>query len=397
MFDEDYFKSRVNSFYAEVDRAFRTLGCEALGSQDIFFRLSRVATPTIEYSEIKRILADIDGPPLGINEPSGHRRWPLAWGRAMKRYKEIAEKAEASGHKVTAGSNFLRASLLAHSGQLFCRPEWPEKFELQRERAECYRRAAPYLGIKELHVPYEGGHALPAYLWIPKGVSHPPVVLMAPGANSVKEELHRWAAAFVERDLAVMTFDGPGQGELTPLMGSNLPMRYEEYHKAITAMIDYLESHESERVNTRRIALWGQGGGGYLVTRAFEKEKRPVAIVNLGGSPTMVGYPYKPPDVMEENRDLLGFKTYEEAWKYIQEHGDGLAPARSINVPYLIVHGSRDDIIGEEAMINLAKTVGETAELVIYKDGNHGVFNWDFIMTDAMADWLVDKLIRKQG
>ena len=29
---------------------------------------------------------------------------------------------------------------------------------------------------------------------------------------------------------------------------------------------------------------------------------------------------------------------------------------------------------------------------VVYKYGNHGVFNWDFLMTDHMADWLVDQL-----
>ena len=46
MYDEAYFQSRVNHFYEEVDQAFRTLGCEAVGMHDIFFRLSRMATPT---------------------------------------------------------------------------------------------------------------------------------------------------------------------------------------------------------------------------------------------------------------------------------------------------------------------------------------------------------------
>ena len=186
MFNEDYFKNRVRSFYEEVDIAFRTIGCEALGSQDIFFRLSRMATPSIEYSEVKRICRDIDAPPLGINEPSGHRRWPLAWGRASNRYKEIAEQAEEAHHLRTAGINFLRASLLAHSGQMFSRPEWPEKIELQKQRTECYRRAAPYLGIEFHQIPFDD-HLLPAYLWIPKGVENPPLVVMVPGANSVKE------------------------------------------------------------------------------------------------------------------------------------------------------------------------------------------------------------------
>jgi 2,6-dihydroxypseudooxynicotine hydrolase len=391
MFDESYFEGRVRSFYEEVDKAFRTLGCEAVGYHDIFYRLSRMATPTVEYSEIKRICADVDGPPQGINEASGHRRWPLAWGRASRRYKDIAEKAETAGHKITAGSNFLRASLLAHSGQMFSRPEWPEKLELQKERVKCYCRAAPYLGIEEHHVPY-GEHTLPAYLWIPKDAERPAVVVMAPGANSVKEELHRWGGAFVDRGLAALTFDGPGQGELTPLQGGQLPMRLEQYHKAFTAMIDYLEEKASDRVDIKRVAIWGQSLGGHLVTRAFEHERRPVAAVNLGGLPTMSAYPFLPGDVQEEVRDLLGFETFEEVWQYLQKHGDALSSSHHIKVPYLIVHGSRDDLVGDEAMQDLAAAVGDNAELVAYKDGNHGVFNWDFIMTDSMADWLVEKL-----
>ena len=282
MYNEEYFKNRVNNFYQEVDKGFRTLGTEALGSQDIFFRLSRVATPTIEYSEVKRILTDIDGVPLSIHEPSGHRRWPLAWGRAMKRYKEIAEEAEEKCHEVTAGNNFLRASLLAHSGQIFCRPEWPEKLELQKERASCYHRAAPYLGIDFLRVPYEGGHTLPAYLKLPTGVQHPPVVIMAPGANSVKEELHRWMTAFVDRGIAAMTFDGLGQGELTPLQGSNLPMRYEEYHKVFTAMIDYLEQNAADRVDLNSGRSMGTKHGRASRHKVLHRRKETQSYYQFG-------------------------------------------------------------------------------------------------------------------
>jgi 2,6-dihydroxypseudooxynicotine hydrolase len=391
MFDEAYFEQDIKRFYGEVDQEFRKHGCEILGSQDIYFRLSRVATPMIEYSEVKRICADIDGPPLGPNEPSGHRRWPLGWGRAMRRYKKIAESAEASGHHYTAGINFIRASLLAHAGQMFSRPEWPEKLELQKERAACYRRGAKKLGIEAHSVPI-GKHALPGYLSLPKGVESPPIVIMAPGANSVKEELHRWAASFVDRGMATFVFDGPGQGELTPLQGSGFPMRLEKYHEAFTAIIDYLEENFSDKVDLQRIAIWGQSMGGHLAIRAFEHEKRPIAAVNIAGPPTDDGYPYSMADHKEEMRDLLGFDTFEETWAYLQEHGDGFDAVKHIDVPFLIIHGSRDDLMGNDVMHRLADEIGDNAELVIYEDGNHGVFNWDFLMTDRIADWLLDKL-----
>ena len=391
VYDQAYFEQRVLNFYEEVDRDFRTLGCEKTGMHDIGFRLSRMATPTVEYSEIKRICADIDAPPQHANDASGHRRWPLAWARASKRYRAIGEKSEQNGHHVTASVNFLRASLLAHSGQMFCRPEWPEKLELQKARAECYRRAAPGLGIERIEAPYKGNH-LPGYLWIPDVSQKPPVVIMAPGANSVKEELHRWSQSFHARGLATLTFDGPGQGELTPLQGSQLPMRIEEYHETFTAMIDFLEANAADKVDVKRIAIWGQSLGGYFVTRTFAFEKRPIAGVNLGGPPTMMQYPHLPGDVLEEMRDLMGFENMEQTWTYFQEHSDALEFAKEIDVPFLIIHGARDDLIEDTLMDRLVEAIGDTAELIVYKDGNHGVFNWDFIMTDHMADWLVDQL-----
>ncbi len=391
LYDEAYFKNQINHFYQEVDRGFRTLGCEALGSQDIFYRLSRVATPVVEYSEIKRILADVDAPSLGPEEPSGHRRWPLAWGRAAARYKAVAEEAESRGHRVTAGNNYLRASLLAHSGQLFCRPEWPEKNHLRKERVACYKLAAACLRIEALSIPYQGEH-LPAYLWLPDGNSKPPLVIMCPGANSVKEELHRWAAPLRERGLATLRFEGPGQGEMSPGFGGRLPLRFESFHEVFTAVIDHACRELAGRVDTSRIALWGQATGGNLVTRACRYEKRPVAIVNLAGQPDMSAYPFLSGDVQEENKEALGFSTYMETWNYLQEHANALPDAEHVDVPCLILHGSRGELAANQAMQNLAAAIGKNAELVIYPDGNHGIFNWDFLMTDRMADWLLDRL-----
>jgi 2,6-dihydroxypseudooxynicotine hydrolase len=390
-FSESYFEQRIRSFYEEVDRNFRTIGCEKLGEQDIYFRLSRVASPTIEYSEIKRICADIDSPALDPNEPSGHRRWPFAWGRAANRYRQIGEKAEAEGHRITAGNNFLRSSLLAHSGQLFCRPQWAEKRTLQLERSTNYRKAAGFLGLEQHLIPFQNNF-IPAYLWLPKGVNLPPLIVMSPGANSVKEELHRWASAFIERGLATLTFDGPGQGELSAMQGGKLPLRIENYHTVFTTILDYLESNVSDRIDTKRIALWGQATGGHLVTRSFEHEKRPIALVNLDGFPNMNAYPYLPPDVMEEQREVLGFKTFEETWAYLSQNGDALSAAKNITVPYLLIHGSRNDLAANEDMDRLLQVIGPTAEQMNFPDGNLGVFNWDNIMTDKMADWLVDRL-----
>lgn len=393
MYDERFFNDRVRSFYTDLDRGIRTIGSERLGSQDIFFRLSRFWTPALEYSEIKRVCADIDMISQDPAEPSGLARWPFAWGKAAQRYQAIAEQAEAESHHISAGNNYLRASHLAHAGQMMCRPEWPEKIALQKVRAGCYRKAAHYLGMEEHSVPFNH-HQLPGYLWLPGGVKRPPVVLLAPGADSTKEECHRWSQAFVARGLAAFHFDGPGQGELTPLVDRTLPMRLEKYHEAFTAIIDYLQANASDRVDATRVAIWGQSMGGHVVLRAFEHEKRPLAGVNVGAPPKLSVYPFMPADVEERIRDLFGFTSFEDTWSYIQEEGDAIQKAHHIKVPCLTVHGSRDPLVTDATIRELAQAIGETADVHAYRDGNHGVFNWDGIMTDAMADWVTSKLVR---
>jgi len=393
MYNESYFTERLSSFYRDFDRSLRTIGSENLGSQDIFFRLSRFANPTLEYSEIKRICNDLDKISLDPDESSGHKRWPVAWKFASERYKLIAEKAETENFQVTAGNNFLRASLLAHAGQMMCRPEWPEKIDLQKVRASCYKRAAHHLGLEEHQIPF-GNHSLPGYLWIPKGARKAPLVIMAPGADSTKEECHRWAEAFVARGMATFTFDGPGQGELTPLIEKSLPMRLESYHEVFSTILDYFEKISYDQLDISRTALWGQSMGGHLVLRAFEKEKRPRAGVDLAGPPNMNVFPFMSADTQERIRDLFGFSSFEETWDYCQKFGNAIIPASNLPVPCLIVHGSRDPLVSDEVISQLMKSLGKNGELLAFNDGNHGVFNWDFVMTDKMADWLIKKLFK---
>ena len=66
---------------------------------------------------------------------------------------------------------------------------------------------------------------------------------MIPGANSVKEECHHWAQHFLNRGLATLIFDGPGQGERS-LANGGVPLRLETFHHAVSAVLDYLKGRE---------------------------------------------------------------------------------------------------------------------------------------------------------
>ena len=371
-----------DSFYNTVDTYIQLLGAERVSETDIFFRISRAANGSgVDYSEIRRILAEI----------KSFAKWFDAWKKSAEHYLELGARAEKQGRLLSAGEHYLRASLLYHFAQLFTRPEDPHRKEGQQKRVEYFQKACPHLSpaIEPVSIPYQGGQ-MPGYLRLPKGANLPAVVLMIPGANSVKEELHHWGLEFNRRGLATLAFDGPGQGELSFRSGGPA-LRLENFHEAVSATIDYL--HTRPEVNPRAIIAWGQSTGGQLAMRAAASDKRIRAAVSLGG-----GYdfrmeitPMTPADVWEEARDLYGFSTFSQAEDYVREHGSLKGILQGMRCPLLLVHGGLDNIVSMDEIELIRREVAGPVTVMIYPDGNHSVCNRNIEMTAEMADWIMEQ------
>ena len=101
-----------------------------------------------------------------------------------------------------------------------------------------------------------------------------PVLIMAPGLDSTKEEIHAYEEPFLARGIAVLAIDGPGQGEAEyeiPICG--------DYERAATAVVDWIETRSD--LDRREIAIWGVSLGGYYAPRAAAYEKRFKACIAL--------------------------------------------------------------------------------------------------------------------
>ncbi|MFN8453508.1 MAG: alpha/beta fold hydrolase [Anaerolineae bacterium] len=374
----------ADNFYHTVDMFLQLLGAEQVSRTDIFFRLSRAAIGTnIDYSEIQRIVARI----------KSLRTWYNAWQQSADHFAGLAEQAETQGHHITAGEHYLRAALLYHFAQLFTRPEDSHRIEGQKRRVAYYRKACPYLhpAVEPVEITF-GEIRLPGYLRRPMGIETPPVVLMIPGANSVKEELHNWGEELVKRGMATLAFDGPGQGELAARHGGP-PLRFETYHRAVSTVIDYLETRPD--IDPKRLAAWGQSTGGQLAIRAAAHDSRITTVVSLGG-----GYDFRlemapttPADVREEGRDLHGFTSFAEAEAYIRQYGSLQGVVNKLRCPLLLIHGGQDNIVALEELEQIQQEAASPTQLKIYEDGNHSVCNRNLEMSAFMADWLADQLI----
>jgi dipeptidyl aminopeptidase/acylaminoacyl peptidase len=314
--------------------------------------------------------------------------WCREWGVTATHYEQLAEAAEDAGQQQTAAGAWQRAALAWHWGK-FVFVDDPVQQRAAHERSiACFFRAAPALTppAELVHVPY-GDTTLPAYLRVPAaaGFGNAPVVIMAPGLDSTKEELQATAEYFLARGLATLAIDGPGQGESE----YELPIE-PAYEKVATAAVDYLQDRSG--LDRERIGLFGVSLGGYYAARSAAYEKRLRAVVALAG-------PYRfdldwdelPAQTRATFQARSGAKSEEDARAKAAKLTLEEAAAH-IETPLLIVGGGRDRIVPAYHQERLANEV-KTAELAIYPDGSHGVTNRAYESRSRMADWLAARLI----
>src|SRR5262245_53531881 len=141
----------------------------------------------------------------------------------------------------------------------------------------CRQAALPHLSPagERVEIPYEGKQ-LYGILRKPPGVERPPVVAMAVGLDSTKEECDAYEQPFLQRGLATFAFDGPGQGE-----GQYDFAIRGDYEVAVKAVLDCLDKRRD--LDSKRVGLSGVSLGGYYAPRAAAFEKRIKACMALGG------------------------------------------------------------------------------------------------------------------
>jgi predicted amidohydrolase/dienelactone hydrolase len=311
--------------------------------------------------------------------------WCREWGRTARHYEQLAETAEEAGRAMTAGEAWRRAALCWHWGK-FVFVDHPDEQRAAHERTvACFGRGAGTLGppAELVRVPY-AGTTLAAYLRVPGAGGRYPAVIMMPGLDSVKEELQATAEYMLNRGLAVIAVDGPGQGEAE----YELPIE-PAYERVTAAVADYLQGREE--IDPERIGGFGVSLGGYYAARSAAYEPRLRAAVALAG-------PYRwdldwdalPPQTRATFERRSGAGSPAEARKRAGALTLEDAAAR-ITCPLLVAHGGRDRLIPPYHAERLARDA-PGAELMLIPDGSHGLTNHAFESRSAMADWLAAHL-----
>jgi dipeptidyl aminopeptidase/acylaminoacyl peptidase len=252
---------------------------------------------------------------------------------------------------------------------------------------ECLNLALPYLDppAERVLIPYSGMH-FAATLRKPKGVLRPPIVLMTMGLDSAKEELLTFEMDFLRRGMAILAFDGPGQGEAE----YDFPIRA-DYENVVAPVIDWLIANRPD-VDTGRIGIWGISLGGYYVPRTVAFEQRIVAAIANCGPYNWGALWEKLPGLTREayvrrSHSATQAEAREKAFTLSLE---GLGP--KITCPLFVIAAQLDRLCPPEDAERLAReTAGQTTLLVV-EDGNHVAHNRFYKYRARSADWMAQQL-----
>jgi dienelactone hydrolase len=360
--------------------------------------ISRPETAKVESAQDERVASAAkhwalrfvsNGVELGAFQSTLQRiqtwdRWCAEWGATANRYEGVAEAAEARGDRLTAGEAWVRASICWHFGKFVFMDDLAQQRVAHDRTVADFRKGMASLEPpgERVEIPY-AGHKLAAILRRPLGAERPPVVVIVPGLDSVKEELQSTADHFLRRGLATLSIDGPGQGEAE----YDLPIE-PAYERPVAAVLDWLELQGD--VDHLRAGLYGISLGGYYALRAAAHEKRLKAVVANAG-------PYKFGDLW----DALPALTRQAFTQRSGAADDADARRRAnqltlegidrVLCPTLVVFGKLDRIIPFSEAARIAPISG--VEMLIYETGNHGITDQAFESRTRMADWLRRKLV----
>ena len=303
--------------------------------------------------------------------------WCAAWSARAKLHEDLANGSLKDGYRLTAGEHFVRAAIYYHFAKFVFVQDPVQMRAAHAKAVECYGKALPYMR------PPGEGVSIGDYVGVLRKPTPArcPVLIMAPGLDSTKEELHAYEEPFLARGIAILAIDGPGQGEAEyriPICG--------DYERAATAVVDWIEKRTD--LDARRIGMWGVSLGGYYAPRAAAFEKRIGACIALSGPFEWAEIWDGLPELTREAFRVRSHSKDEAAAKRRASELSLTHCAKNIACPLFIVAGRQDRLVPASHAERLAKSASGPVELLMVEDGGHNANNRPYRYRSRSADWL---------
>jgi pimeloyl-ACP methyl ester carboxylesterase len=309
--------------------------------------------------------------------------WCGAWSARAQMHERLGRDALRQGHALTAGEHFVRAAMYFHFGKFLFVQDPEQMRAAHRHAVRCYGDALPLMrpAGERVAIGFERRLLYGVLRRPTRNGPRQPVLIMAPGLDSTKEELHAYEEPFLARGIAVLAIDGPGQGEAEydiPICG--------DYERAARAVCDWIETRPE--LDAERIGMWGVSLGGYYAPRAAAYEKRIRACIALSGPFEWEAIWDNLPQLTREAFRVRSHSADEaDARRRARELTLAQAAAR-ISCPIFIVAGRQDALVPAAHAEQLAASVAGPVELLVVEDGGHNANNRPYRYRSQTADWL---------
>ncbi|MBJ3774618.1 alpha/beta hydrolase family protein [Acuticoccus mangrovi] len=363
-----------------MDQLFRIAGHDLLFPGALGFRLER----GYRYAEVERTMERVQT----------FRQNAREWAKTAAQLEAMAQTAEARGHTVTAREFYYRASIYYGRGQWSILRDTDEKRALYDKCVAAFEKvvASSDGAIERVALDVEGETVYGVLHLPPERTGPVPAVVFFPGMDMFKEEFPDVQNnAFAKRGLAVLSLDGPGQGE-TRVKGCTVTD--EKYVKAGKAAIDWLVAREE--IDAGRIAVSGASFGSYWAPMVAAHDDRVKACAGIMGvlySMTPI-FELAPPSFKANFMYMAGIEDEDDFDRMAARMGLSCVGAK-ITCPTLITQGDCDFLCPVEGADRFFCELAGPKEMWLFENEYHPLGGVMAHLIPWLADWLNDAFAGK--
>ncbi len=313
--------------------------------------------------------------------------WCAAWSERAAMHEATGRACLAASSNLAAAAHLSTAALEYHFAKFLFTHDAKQMRAAHMKAVECRSLALPHLSPpgERVAIPFEGKH-LYGYLRKPLGAAGPqPVLLIVSGMDSTKEEQHNYEQLFLERGIATLSFDGPGQGE-----GEyDWPIRH-TFEEPVAAVIDWVEKRMD--LDADRLGISGSSMGGYYAPRAAAFEKRVKAAIANGGAYSVIeNFDQRPQTLKDAYKLRTHSGSVEEAREKTRPFNlEGVASR--VTCPIFIIAGENDTITRWQDAERVSKEVKGPCVFLLLPEGIHVGHNRGHLWRTQCADWMAEQL-----
>lgn len=313
--------------------------------------------------------------------------WVAAGEWLGQRNLELARRALNDRRVVTARSYFHHASACLRFAQIAIARDSDRKRALYRQMVDAFADAAALSTppMQKVEVDWRGGK-LCGWLMRPAIPEALGVVIQFGGFDGWREEYHSGSQYLVDRGLAVLLVDLPGQGETRLFHGLHMNAAVRE---AVSCYIDYLAGFMGLG---QRVGVWGNSMGGCIAAMSALHDVRIAACCVNGGTVSPIEIVERYPRFSEKIEALTGIDDPVRAAAVLRGF-DLSGQLSALTCPLLQLHSIPDQVF----LLANARRIHDEAgssdkSLVVWEDGDHCIYNHSHEKHCLVADWFVARL-----